>query len=114
MSRRMSMMLFAAALTILVAAPDAAMAQGRRRRPSGPGRGPDDNSTQGSLKAGQTAPDFQLFLVQDQKKAIAKASSSGKPGRAQTSSKKKKDGGAIKLSSFRGKKPVVLLFGSYT
>ena len=51
------------------------------------GSGPDRRE-QGSLKVGQKAPDFKLTLIDGKK--------------------------SVKLSSFKGKKPVVLVFGSYT
>ena len=54
----------------------------------GPGRSADDMPRQGSLHSGDLAPDFTL--------------------------KTKEGDRAVKLSSFRGKRPVVLVFGSYT
>jgi cytochrome oxidase Cu insertion factor (SCO1/SenC/PrrC family) len=48
----------------------------------------DDRPQEGKLKVGDVAPDFTL-KTQDGK-------------------------GEVKLSAFRGKKPVVLVFGSYT
>ena len=54
------------------------------------GRGPLDRSRAGTLKVGDPAPDFEL-----------KRLASG-------------EGEMVKLSSFRGKQPVVLIFGSYT
>ena len=60
-----------------------------------------------TLRVGQTAPDFELELLADSKPATAKAAAKRKP--------ETKDGPAtIRLSSFAGKKPVVLFFGSYT
>jgi len=47
-----------------------------------------DRPREGSLKVGDTAPDFNLKRLH------------GK--------------GRVKLSDFKGKKPVVLIFGSYT
>ena len=60
-------------------------AQGRR---GGPGMSKLDRREAGTLKEGDLAPDFELKEI----------------------GKKNK----VKLSSFRGKKPVVLIFGSYT
>lgn len=62
-----------------------AEAQGRR---GGPGKSKIDRREDGTLKKGQKAPDFNLEKVGSKKK--------------------------VKLSTFRGKKPVVLIFGSYT
>ena len=56
----------------------------QRRR----GRGPSDRPREGSLKVGDPAPDFELTRLD------------GK--------------GTVKLSSFKGKRPVALVFGSYT
>jgi len=62
-------------------------AQGRR---GGPGRGPLDRPRQGSLELGDPAPDFELSRLGG------------------------KENETVKLSSFKGKQPVVLIFGSYT
>ena len=62
-----------------------AAAQTQRQRP---GRGADDMPRQGNLHVGDLAPDFAL--------------------------KTKEGDRAVKLSTFRGKRPVVLVFGSYT
>jgi hypothetical protein len=64
---------------------DILMAQGRR---GGPGKSELDQRSDGRLKEGQKAPDFKLKLIGSKK--------------------------TVKLSSFKGKKPVVLVFGSYT
>ncbi|HEY6168697.1 MAG TPA: hypothetical protein VI454_11700 [Verrucomicrobiae bacterium] len=62
-----------------------AAAQTERQRP---GRGADDMPRQGSLRVGEFAPDFTL--------------------------KMKEGNRDVKLSSFKGRRPVVLVFGSYT
>jgi len=69
----------------LTAGLQTAEAQGRRR--GGQGRAPD------TLRQGQAAPDFELKLLD-------------KDGKTSDET--------VKLSSFEGKKPVVLIFGSYT
>ena len=56
--------------------------------PSFAQRGARDRPREGNLKVGDAAPDFDL------KRLDAK--------------------GTVKLSSFKGKQPVVLIFGSYT
>lgn len=77
------------ALTLALASP--VFAQGRNR--GGPGRDlKRDQRSQGRLKEGQKAPDFELALLDKE----------GKPGKK------------VKLSSFKGDRPVVLFFGSYT
>lgn len=52
-----------------------------------------ERSRRRALKARQMAPDFELPVCDDEKKATAET---------------------VKLSSFRGKRPVALIFGSYT
>jgi len=54
------------------------------------GRGPLDRPRQGSLKLGDPAPDFELSRLGG------------------------KENETVRLSSFKGKQPVVLIFGSYT
>ncbi len=65
-------------------------------------------------KAGEVAPDFELVALQPAKKAGTSKYSGGTkkaaPGKAVSKIKPKK----VKLSSFTGKKPVALIFGSYT
>ena len=104
--------LIIAALAVLIAVPDSASAQNRRRQRGG--RGSNDSSRSGELKAGQMAPDFTLkYLKTDKKKKVAESTGTKAGSKADKSKTKKKDD-RVKLSSFRGKKPVVLLFGSYT
>lgn len=50
------------------------------------------------LQAGDVAPDFELKRLETQGKKSAPAD----------------DARTVRLSSFRGKQPVVLIFGSYT
>ena len=58
------------------------------QRPGGPGQRPGDQRMSGGPRIGDTAPDFKL---------------------------KTKDGDKeVQLASFKGKRPVVLVFGSYT
>jgi hypothetical protein len=79
-----------------------------------------------SPKIGDMAPDFELHLMKfpdekDEKKDTADPKAE-KPAPKAVEKKdtpdkkdeKKKEPEKVKLSSFRGKKPVVLLFGSYT
>ena len=73
------------AFMLIVAMVMPGFAQGRR---GGPGRGPLDRSRVGTLKVNDPAPDFQLTRLGAE--------------------------GKVKLSSFQGKQPVVLIFGSYT
>ena len=77
----------AAALVVLWGAAGAAMAE---RGGSGPGRRGRGRrpSREGSLKVGDAAPDFELKRLGGKDK--------------------------VRLSSFKGKHPVVLVFGSYT
>lgn len=56
--------------------------------PSFAQRGPQDRPREGNLKLGDVAPDFNLKRLDEK--------------------------GTVKLSSFKGKQPVVLIFGSYT
>jgi hypothetical protein len=49
---------------------------------------------EGTLKEGDRAPDFDLDRLQEKGK--------------------EKEGGRVRLSHFSGKRPVVLIFGSYT
>jgi hypothetical protein len=51
-------------------------------------RGSSDRPQEGNLKVGDPAPDFDLKRLDEK--------------------------GTVKLSSFKGKEPVVLIFGSYT
>lgn len=74
---------------VLLAVVLTASSFGRGTR-GGTGRGPLDRSRRGSLKVGDEAPDFELQRLGA------------------------KDEERVKLSSFQGKKPVVLIFGSYT
>ena len=66
-------------------------------------------------QAGEMAPDFDLPVVgslkETKKGKKANKKSSKKSGQT---GKKKKVGKTIRLSSFKGKKPVALIFGSYT
>ena len=80
---------------------------------TGPGRSGDDRRTEGTLKVGDKAPDFELVqLDRSGKKKGVKSKKDGDSGsKSKGDSKKEKK---VKLSSFRGKKPVVLFFGSYT
>jgi hypothetical protein len=57
------------------------------QRPPG-GRRPGDLRTESRLRVGDTAPDFKLQTMEGDR--------------------------AVELSSFKGKRPVVLVFGSYT
>lgn len=59
-----------------------------------------------SPKVGAAAPDFELSRLKD---LLAE-----KTPAAKTAAAKGKKPEKVKLSSFRGKKPVVLIFGSYT
>jgi hypothetical protein len=67
------------------------------------------------LKIGQMAPDFELYtlpgaitmLRKANAKPTAKAKTTGKPTTQPAEAK-------VKLSSFRGKRPVYLIFASYT
>lgn len=74
----------AAALAACVLLSSAAMAQEKRTQPKREG----DLREEGKLKPGDVAPDFSLKTLDGKK--------------------------TVKLSSFAGKKPVALVFGSYT
>ncbi len=58
-----------------------------KQPPPGAKKRPGDLRLPSRLKVGMAAPDFKL---------------------------KRSDGGEVRLSSFKGKRPVVLVFGSYT
>jgi hypothetical protein len=61
------------------------------------------------LKIGQDAPDFELYTLE---RVLAMK---GKPApKATTQPATQPAGGKVRLSSFRGKKPVYLIFASYT
>ncbi len=61
------------------------------------------------LKIGQEAPDFELYTLQQ---VLAMK---GKPAaKATTRPATRPADGKVRLSSFRGKKPVYLIFASYT
>jgi hypothetical protein len=61
--------------------------RGRAARPSAPAATPEQLPREGGLRPGDAAPDFTLDA---------------------------RGGGSITLSSFRGRQPVALVFGSYT
>ena len=62
-----------------------------------------------SLKIGQMAPDFELYMLEQ---ALAmKDKSAPKPTSRPTT---QPADGKVRLSSFRGKRPVYLIFASYT
>ena len=99
---------------------------GRGGRGSGR-RGRGGRSSRGGAsaapKVGQAAPDFDLPTLDDAnwKQASNKSgqkSPNGKPGKpGKASSRKtsqKSSRRTVQLSSFKGKKPVALIFGSYT
>jgi len=76
-------------VALLIAGTSIALGQDAKRRPQRPGRGgPQDQRREGALKVGDVAPDFTLSTLDGKRK--------------------------VKLSSFRGAKPVALIFGSYT
>ena len=84
-----------------------AAAQGGRRRPV---RGKEP-------KVGDRAPDFALVLLEDDKEEAGKADASADASSSKDTSegKQKVEGPKkVRLSSFKGRKPVVLLFSSYT
>jgi hypothetical protein len=70
---------------------------GERRGP-GSGRGGERTPWPEAPRAGDTAPDFELVVLPPTNKAA------GKPPKAEL----------VKLFSFRKKRPVALIFGSYT
>ena len=96
---------------------DFARSGGRRGR-GGRGRGSRGEGSS-ALEVGQVAPDFDLPTLSDGywkpskqagQKNAAKTSAenaTGKPG-------KKAPREMVRLSSFKGRKPVALIFGSYT
>jgi hypothetical protein len=76
-------------VAILIAGTSNASGQDGQRRPQRPARGgPQDQRREGALKVGAIAPDFTLSTLDGKRK--------------------------VKLSSFRGHRPVALIFGSYT
>ena len=90
-----------------------APAEGAGRRPRRP--------TGKELKAGDMAPDFELVLLPDDEEGDAEkkdaAATKTKPG-ADDAREKAPERPAgpekVRLSSFRGKSPVVLILSSYT
>ncbi|MBT3198838.1 MAG: hypothetical protein HN350_02885 [Phycisphaerales bacterium] len=87
--------------SICIVAPGAAKkAPARKKRPK---------RVDVALKIGQLAPDFELYTLEH---AVAmKAKPTAKPTSQPATQPAK---GKIKLSSFRGKQPVYLIFASYT
>ncbi len=84
----------------------AGLAEGadRRRRPQGK-----------ELKPGDMAPDFELVLLpEDAKEADAKDAALKKDAPAAKVRKAPAGPEKVKLSSFRGKSPIVLILSSYT
>ena len=67
------------------------------------------------LKIGQMAPDFELYTLPNAIKMLRKAAAKP-PAKAKTTSKPTTQPaeGKVRLSSFRGKRPVYLIFASYT
>ena len=70
-----------------------------------------------ALKVGQMAPDSELYTLEHalamQSKAAGKPSAKVK-GRATSQPATQPAEGKVRLSSFRGKRPVYLIFASYT
>jgi hypothetical protein len=64
-----------------------------------------------ALKVGQDAPDFELAYLKDAVKIEAAEKAAAEKGEKVDWSKLPK---RIKLSDFRGRKPVYLIFSSYT
>jgi hypothetical protein len=64
------------------------------------------------------APDFELYTLEHalamQSKPAVKASAKVKRGRATSQPATRPAEGKVRLSSFRGKRPVYLIFASYT
>ena len=72
-----------------------------------------------ALKVGQMAPDFELYTLEHalamQKRTTDKPSANTRTkGRATSQSATQPAEGKVRLSSFRGKRPVYLIFASYT
>jgi hypothetical protein len=67
------------------------------------------------LKIGQMAPDFELYTLPNAIKMLRKAAAKP-PAKAKATSKPTTQPaeGKVRLSSFRGKRPVYLIFASYT
>ena len=66
-----------------------------------------------ALKIGQMAPDFELYTLGNAITMLRKATA--KPSAKATSQPAAKPAeGKVRLSSFRGKRPVYLIFASYT
>lgn len=76
---------------------------GQRRGGKRSGKGSLSSGSSKSLVVGQKAPDFELPVV-----------SHKDPKKSKTASLPKEPEKTVKLSSFRNKKPVALIFGSYT
>jgi len=74
-----------------------------RRGPGGEGGAPRPEAP----KVGEVAPDFELVVLPPKKKDEVK-----KDDKAKTEATPKVE--LVKLSSFKNKKPVALIFGSYT
>jgi len=72
-----------------------------------------------ALKIGQMAPDFELYtldhaLAMQRKTADTPSAHTGGKVRATSQPATQPDEGKVRLSSFRGKRPVYLIFASYT
>ena len=84
--------------------------RGRRRggRGSG-GRGEDRGRAPEAPKAGEQAPDFELVVL-----PATSMAPTNKQGGNEQQDRGDRKAEFVKLSSFKGVKPVALIFGSYT
>jgi hypothetical protein len=108
---RLATVLVAAGLAALACLAGAEGADRRARRPMGK-----------EIKPGDMAPDFELVLLADD----VETAEAAKDGPAAPKAESAHDGAArrrgeeargperVRLSSFRGKSPVLLMFSSYT
>ena len=92
-------LMFLSACVVIIGAGQLLFASEDEREDERDGRGRPTEKT--ALKVGGTAPDFELPRLTIEK---------GKEGKAVGKISEKE----VKLSSFRGKKPVFLVFSSYT
>jgi len=102
------MRLTPAIATILISLGATVFAQpprGASARPTGQGPSAEDRPAVGALREGDLAPDFRLLLLDTLRSPEAQAALQRGETHRLTS---------VTLSSFRGQRPVVLFFGSYT
>ena len=93
-----------AALCLVAIGADRRPAKARRKRPP---------RKDVALKIGQMAPDFELYTLEHALTMQKKTAAGAKPSATSQPATQPAEG-KVRLSSFRGKRPVYLIFASYT